>query len=84
MHTVDHPVCTEILDEVSYLLRAGKLFIYCRMLDHKGLPNSEAIDAAAKASVCGELTFEQAVVADVFAPLIYVVLSHTQDTIIVV
>jgi hypothetical protein len=39
---------------------AGKLFIYCRMLDHKGLPSSEAIGAAAKASVCGELTFDQA------------------------
>jgi hypothetical protein len=47
------------------------------MLDHKGLPSSEAIDAAAKASVSGELTFDQAVVTDICATLIYVVLSHT-------
>jgi hypothetical protein len=82
IHTLDHPVCTEILYEVSYLLIAGKLFIYCRILDHKGLPSSEAIDAAAKASVCGELTFDQAVVTDVCAPLIYVVLSHTHILIL--
>jgi len=77
MHTLDHPVCTEIFYKVSYLLMAGKLFIYCRMLDHKGLPSSEAIDAAALASVSGELTFDQAVVTDICATLIYVVLSHT-------
>jgi hypothetical protein len=76
VHTLDHPVCTEILYEVSYLLMARKLFIYCRMLDHKGLSSSEAIDAAAKTSVCGELTFDQAVVTNVCAPLIYVVFSH--------
>jgi len=86
MHTLDHPLCTEILYEVSYLLTVGKLFMYCRMLDHKGLPSSEAIDADAKASVCGEMTFDQAVVTDVCAPLIYVVLSrtHTQESIVVV
>jgi hypothetical protein len=56
---------------------AGKLFSYCRLLDFKGLPSIEAIDAAAKASVCGELTFEQAIVTDICAHLIYVVLSHT-------
>lgn len=86
MHTLDHPVCTEIFYKVSYLLMAGKLFIYCRMLDHKGLPSSDAIDVAAKASVYGEFTYEQAVVTDVCAPLIYVVLSHThtQESIVVV
>lgn len=86
IHTLDHPVCTEILYEVSYLLVAGKLFIYCRMLDHKGLPSSEAIDAAAKTSVCGELTLDQAVVTDVCASLIYVVFSHThtQESTVVV
>jgi len=46
------------------------------MLNHKGLPSSESIGAAAKASVGGELTFDQAVVTDICAPLIYVVLSH--------
>ena len=61
---------------------AEKLFIYCRTMDYKGLPSSGAADAAAKASVCGELTFEQAVVTDVCAPLIYVVLSHTHILIL--
>jgi len=51
-------------------------------MDYKGLPSSGAADAAAKASVCGELTFEQAVVTDVCAPLIYVVLSHTHILIL--
>lgn len=56
-------------------------------MDYKGLPSSGAADAAAKASVCGELTFEQAVVTDVCAPLIYVVsysYIHTQESIVIV
>jgi hypothetical protein len=51
MHTREHPACTEISYEMSYLLMAGKLFSYCRLLDYKDLPSSEAIGAAAKASV---------------------------------
>jgi hypothetical protein len=52
------------------------------MLDHKGLPSSEAIDAGAKGSVFGELTFEKTVVTDVCAPPVYVVLSHTHIPIL--
>jgi hypothetical protein len=56
------------------------------MLDHTGLPNSEAIDSGAKGSVFGELTFEQTVVTDVCVPPVYVVLSdtHTKESVVVV
>jgi hypothetical protein len=49
-----------------------------------GLSSSEAIDAAARASFHGKLTFEQALVTDVCASLLYVVLSHTQESIFIV
>jgi hypothetical protein len=61
---------------------AEKLVIFCWMLGHMGLPSNEAPDEAAIANFHVELTFQQALVAGVCEPFLYVFLFHIQEIVV--